>query len=665
MKLLNRMVNGGSTYNQVSRALIDNWPMVSLARSVALISVLSLATADVNGEDPRFIALGDVASVVGPYGGFPIDMSRDGKVVILQGPVSENSSTTWQSFVWREGIGLTSLGIYDLLDPQASHGYWYSVTGDGTTAIGDRFSGTILPPSGHPLSIGHQFWVWQAMTDSLVGGGTTLLSSAVGTDGASIARAANYDGSIIVGSSQSGPPPGPSVGGASMSFPIEAAIWNPTGLTLLGYPPDGVASTAWDVSGDGSVVLAFVYKIVGSQFLELPYFWSQATGFVPVPVPGTHDRCWVGLLSHDGRFAVGGASTAGNPYRQEAVLWTPSGPVLLPQLQASDVVAHAEDLSDDGNVIVGSSATSNPTPFGYEAVIWIDEGVHALKAYLTEGWGIDLGDWHLDYAHHVSADGRRILGVGINPSGEWESWIAVLGNTSPGLDVVAELEGGHQLHFDQITLGGETTVTVSDTGPTPPSGFRLVPAQTYYDITTTAQFTGTVEVCLSYDDASVANEGNLKLMHYENGAWVNITTSLDTVNNVICGVTASLSPFIIVEEEPVLPVSIDIKPGSYPNSINLGSNGVVPVAIFGAADFDATQIDPTTVRLADAAVKVRGNGTSMAHFEDVNGDGRLDLVVQVSTQGLQLTASDTQAVLTAETADGRRVRGSDTVRVVN
>lgn len=42
---------------------------------------------------------------------------------------------------------------------------------------------------------------------------------------------------------------------------------------------------------------------------------------------------------------------------------------------------------------------------------------------------------------------------------------------------------------------------------------------------------------------------------------------------------------------------IDIKPGSFPNSINLGSNGVVPVAIFGSVTFDVKQIDPNTIKL--------------------------------------------------------------------
>ncbi len=54
-------------------------------------------------------------------------------------------------------------------------------------------------------------------------------------------------------------------------------------------------------------------------------------------------------------------------------------------------------------------------------------------------------------------------------------------------------------------------------------------------------------------------------------------------------------------------MSIDIKPGSDLNSINLGSNGTIPVAIFSTVDFDATTVDPLTVTLADASVKVKRN----------------------------------------------------------
>jgi len=111
-------------------------------------------------------------------------------------------------------------------------------------------------------------------------------------------------------------------------------------------------------------------------------------------------------------------------------------------------------------------------------------------------------------------------------------------------------------------------------------------------------------------------------------------------------------------------VSIDIKPGGDMNSVNPTSNGVVRVAILGAANFDALNVNPESVNLSGAHVKQKGNGM-MAWYKDVNGDGYLDLVVHVETEYIGLTESDTEAVLTGYTYDGMTmIRGSDSVNVV-
>jgi hypothetical protein len=111
-------------------------------------------------------------------------------------------------------------------------------------------------------------------------------------------------------------------------------------------------------------------------------------------------------------------------------------------------------------------------------------------------------------------------------------------------------------------------------------------------------------------------------------------------------------------------VEIDIKPGSDPNSINLGSNGNVPVAIFSSAYFDATSIDPLTIRLSGAEVRLKGKGDAQVNFEDVNADGILDIIVHVDTRALELSAGDTEAVLTGLTNGGIVFRGIDTVRII-
>jgi hypothetical protein len=141
------------------------------------------------------------------------------------------------------------------------------------------------------------------------------------------------------------------------------------------------------------------------------------------------------------------------------------------------------------------------------------------------------------------------------------------------------------------------------------------------------------------------------------------STDFPTVNPSQSGYGGGTDGFVAKLAE-FITVAIDIKPGSYPNTINLGSGGTVRVAILSATDFDARTIDPTTVTLASAPVKLKGQGTPMSSFEDINKDGLLDLVIHVSSQALQLTETDTEAVLEGKTSDGRLIRGRDTVRVV-
>lgn len=120
----------------------------------------------------------------------------------------------------------------------------------------------------------------------------------------------------------------------------------------------------------------------------------------------------------------------------------------------------------------------------------------------------------------------------------------------------------------------------------------------------------------------------------------------------------------IYRADPFLAVEIDIKPGSFPNSINLGSMGSVPVAILSSATFDANRVDPMRVTLASGGVGLKGNGTPMAALQDVNSDGLLDLVVHVSTDALELSETDTEAILEGQTFDGASIRGKDSVRIV-
>jgi len=117
---------------------------------------------------------------------------------------------------------------------------------------------------------------------------------------------------------------------------------------------------------------------------------------------------------------------------------------------------------------------------------------------------------------------------------------------------------------------------------------------------------------------------------------------------------------------PAIEVDIDIKPGSYPNSINLRSHGLVPVAILSSDEFEAIMVDPETVEFAGAGVQMREDSNKwMGHEEDVNGDELIDLVLQFATQDIDPgTLQNGYAVLTGITYDGVFIEGADEVTLV-
>jgi hypothetical protein len=71
-----------------------------------------------------------------------------------------------------------------------------------------------------------------------------------------------------------------------------------------------------------------------------------------------------------------------------------------------------------------------------------------------------------------------------------------------------------------------------------------------YEVTTTTSFEAAagVEVQIEYEAGDFANESLLRVLHLEEGHWVDRTVRLDTLSNRIVARVASLSPFVIVQQ---------------------------------------------------------------------------------------------------------------------
>src|SRR5436190_1879963 len=138
--------------------------------------------------------------------------------------------------------------------------------------------------------------------------------------------------------------------------------------------------------------------------------------------------------------------------------------------------------------------------------------------------------------------------------------------------------------------------------------------------------------------------------------------TIDTATGAVPGnptITGSASQFFVGLAYPAASapppgpteVTIDVR-----STINPRSKGVIPVVIFTTATFDATTVDPSTVRFGPGnASEAHGTG----HISDVDGDGDLDLMLHFRTQDAAIPCGATSATLTGQTFSAQAIQGTD------
>jgi hypothetical protein len=160
------------------------------------------------------------------------------------------------------------------------------------------------------------------------------------------------------------------------------------------------------------------------------------------------------------------------------------------------------------------------------------------------------------------------------------------------------------------------------------------------------------------------------------------TVGTDTFVYQICATGTTEYDTATVTIEIALVVPFDIKPGSCPNPLNLKSQGVLPVAILGTAEFDVSTIDRASIRLhgvaprrsslEDVATPFTGEITSCESCAELGPDGYMDLTLKFSTQEIvQAIGVDNVndgdcfiLTLTGKLNDGTPIIGEDVVRIL-
>ncbi len=114
-------------------------------------------------------------------------------------------------------------------------------------------------------------------------------------------------------------------------------------------------------------------------------------------------------------------------------------------------------------------------------------------------------------------------------------------------------------------------------------------------------------------------------------------------------------------------VSIDVKPGSFPNTVNPRNNGVIPVGILTTTAvnntnaFDAATVDPNTLLFGRTGIEASAVHSAI---EDVNKDGYPDMISQFRTQNTDIQCRTKSVILTGKTFDGTPIKGIDALSTV-
>lgn len=365
---------------------------------ITAISVATAALAMFSGHgaaasfDPYFLPLGDLPG--GRHESFANAISRDGRVVVGRGTsLAVNGTSQSEAFRWTVAEGMIGLGA---LPGAAENGSINSnaaaVSADGSVIVGQ--SDSQIRPMGEAFR-----WTEQTGMQTIIHHDTAL------TLRSSSASAVSDEGSIIYG------------GGQAFSNNGLYAFRYVPGLFQQTSHPQPVA-----VSADGSLVAGNRYAIPGpGTSTAYTYEWLSGDPSLPLgDLPGGAIESTARDISADGSIIVGWSASA---LGHEPFLWTANSGMQSLGLLPAELSnwAHANAISADGRVVVGEGVNGVGGAF-----IWTQEdGIRLLTDVLTVDYGVGIGDWQvLLSGNDISADGRTIVGYGVNAQGRYEAYVA-------------------------------------------------------------------------------------------------------------------------------------------------------------------------------------------------------------------------------------------------
>jgi hypothetical protein len=231
----------------------------------------------------------------------------------------------------------------------------------------------------------------------------------------------------------------------------------------------------------------------------------------------------------------------------------------------------------------------------------------ALECSLNQLTGLDVRNGNNTNINSFNASNNNLTCINVDDeTADHSSWNTDSGvkfsndcsyNTQAGDQVLVPLSQDFSttVQYETITQSGITTLETGETGPDIPGGFSFGVPHNYFDIETTASYTGAIQIVIYFGDMLYFQEDALRILHYETDHWVDVTTMIDFESRRIYGKVYSLSPFVVVEdfEPPVFENIEDVTVNNDPGEAGSIVNFTIPTATDNSSDVTVEQTDIT------------------------------------------------------------------------
>ncbi|VVB92799.1 S-layer protein [uncultured archaeon] len=196
---------------------------------------------------------------------------------------------------------------------------------------------------------------------------------------------------------------------------------------------------------------------------------------------------------------------------------------------------------------------TNPTDADFSKVMVYIDGLFKQYVYKPD---FSYNATNLIYGDHNISTQTVDTAGNIN-----STWINLTGSTLPNTPAsppspINVTLSQSSVSFASVITAGNTVENIGASVPTLPSS-DYTAVGNYVNISTTATYTASVTVSVKYDTTRLPpgySESDIRLYHWnESGQWDNVTTSVDTANDMVIGQVSSLSPFVAaVHQKPVI-----------------------------------------------------------------------------------------------------------------